>query len=138
MDPSEFECLPLLWQHCPLGYDCSDFWLLFLYTIFSTTCAHAGSHLCTHLHCCMHRPVHHHMATLKYTVNLHNGYACTCLSIMLEHTHASIVTCTFILFHLTAVMHILYRPLIFCTDSLCIVVRNLCTSIPLTTTLCAC
>ena len=62
----------------PLGYDCNDFGLLFLYSshiVHEHACARAGSHLCTHLHCCIHGPVHHRNGIFSHTevyiVHLH-------------------------------------------------------------------
>ena len=74
----------------PLGYDCNEFGLLFLYTIFSSHIVH--EHACTHtgsrLHCCTHGPVHHRSHTLKYTVHLHtpDGYICMWHTINLSGT----------------------------------------------------
>ena len=81
----------------PLGYDCNDFWLLFLYSshiVHEHACARAGSHLCTRLHCCTHGLVHHRIGIFKYTVHLHipDGYICMWHTINLSgsddtHTH---------------------------------------------------
>ena len=54
----------------PLGYNCNDFRLLFLYSshiVHEHACARAGSHLCTRLHCCTHGPVHHRNGIFSHT-----------------------------------------------------------------------
>ena len=54
----------------PLGYNCNDFKLLFLYSshiVHEHACARAGSHLCTRLHCCAHGPVHHRNGIFSHT-----------------------------------------------------------------------
>ena len=69
----QFALSLLLFLPRPLGYDCNDFGLLYLYSshiVHEHACAPTGSHLCTRLHCCSHGPVHHRNGIMWHTINL--------------------------------------------------------------------
>ena len=88
----------------PLGYNCNDFKLLFLYSshiMHEHACARAGSaHACIVAHMDLYIIVMAYSHTLKYTVHLHIpdihvrcGIQLTSLLLMV-HTLTNIVTCT--------------------------------------------
>ena len=119
----------------PLGYNCNDFGLLFLYSshiVHEHACARAGSHLYTRLHCCTHGPVQHRNGIFSHTQVLNTIAHTRSLNLSgNDGTHTD-KHCDMHM-HSIPSIKLLLCMFVQATDlmyQLCIVARIICTSIP--------